>query len=319
MESESAPHIPVMLKQSLEMLGMSPGRTWVDATAGAGGHLRAIVNAAGTGSTVFGIDQDTISLNILREKLAPNVAGTDLRLVHANFKSIDKVLHEQGVDTISGGILADLGVSSMQLDNPERGFSFSKDGPLDMRMDPTAPVTAEDLINKLSEKDLADIIYKYGEERLSRQIARRIVESRPLHTTGELAAVVSPAVRRHRHGKRDRDESHPATRTFQALRIAVNDELSSIEQFLRTAIGMLEPGARLVVITFHSLEDRIVKQIFREAAASCICPPRHPVCMCSKKSELKILTPKPLLPDHEEVLANPRSRSAKLRAGARVA
>ena len=300
------------------MLAMRPGKTWVDATAGAGGHLRAIVRAAGEGSTIFGIDQDTISLNALKESMTKDASGVDLRFIHANFKSIDKVLLEQGINTISGGILADLGVSSMQLDNPERGFSFSKDGPLDMRMDPTAPVTAEDLINKLSETDLADIIYKYGEERLSRQIARRIVEARPLRTTAELAAVVSPAVRRHRHGKRDRDESHPATRTFQALRIAVNDELRSIEEFLRTSIQMLEPGARLVVITFHSLEDRIVKQIFREAAASCICPPRHPICMCSKKTELKILTPKPLLPDHEEVLANPRSRSAKLRAGEKV-
>lgn len=316
--NENAPHTSVMLPESMEFLNFSDGGVWIDATAGAGGHLREISKRAGKDATVIGIDQDKHSLDALKGQMDGDIQSGHLKLAHANFSEVEEVLNEYGINTITGGILADLGVSSMQLDNPERGFSFSKDGPLDMRMDPTARTTAEDLINKLSEKELADIIYKYGEERLSRQIARRIVEARPIKTTTQLSSVVSPVVLRHRGGGKHRDESHPATRTFQALRIAVNDELGSIESFLRTSIKLLAPGARIVVITFHSLEDRIVKQIFREAAAACVCPPKLPICMCQKKQELRILTPKPLLPDLKEVLANPRSRSAKLRAGEKL-
>jgi 16S rRNA (cytosine1402-N4)-methyltransferase len=311
------PHIPVMLRQSLELLNVSPGKVYVDATAGAGGHLREIAARTGSSGTVVGIDQDLNSLNKLEATLQPE-GIKNVKLAHANFRDIKQVIGELDIGTINGGILADLGVSSMQLDNAERGFSFIKDGPLDMRMNPTARVTAEKLVNELPERELADIIYRYGEERLSRQIAHRIKEARPIKTTSELAAVVSRVVGPRRKRGADRDESHPATRTFQALRIAVNDELGAIEEFLREAIEVLEPGARLVVITFHSLEDRLVKQILREAAASCICPPRQPVCTCNKRTTLKILTPKPLLPDPEETLANPRSRSAKLRAGEKV-
>ncbi len=313
------PHIPVMLPQTLKMLAMTPGKIWVDATAGAGGHLRELIVHGGAGSTIIAVDQDLATLSALKQSLEKERKTNDIRFAHSNFRDIERVLDEQNIDTITGGIIADLGVSSMQLDQPERGFSFSKDGPLDMRMDTTCGVTAEHLVNTLPEHELADIIFKYGEERLSRQIARRIVEHRPIKTTRELEAMVSPVVLRHRKGGRNRDESHPATRTFQALRIAVNDELGSIEHFLRAVVPRLAPGARLVLITFHSLEDRIVKQFLREAASNCICPPRHPVCVCTKRKEVNILTPKPLLPDHEEVLANPRSRSAKLRAGEKVA
>jgi len=316
-----APHIPVMLRQCMELLRVEPGKVWVDATAGAGGHLREIIRRAGTGGgTIIAVDQDLNSLDALKTSIhAEFDSSANIRFAHSNFRDMEQILDDNDIDTVTGGILADLGVSSMQLDQAERGFSFSKDGPLDMRMDTTSGITAERLVNTLPERELADIIYKYGEERLSRQIAQRIVQSRPIKTTAQLASVVSPVVLRRRGGGKHRDESHPATRTFQALRIAVNDELGSIEQFLRASIRRLAPGGRLVVITFHSLEDRIVKQILREAASNCICPPRQPVCTCNKRKEIEIITNKPLLPDHEEVLANPRSRSAKLRAGEKVA
>jgi 16S rRNA (cytosine1402-N4)-methyltransferase len=316
-EPKDRPHIPVMLRQSLDMLNVQPGKLYVDATAGAGGHLREIAKRTGDGGRVIGIDQDLNSVQTLNETLQAE-GFKNAKVVHSNFRDIKQVLGSLDIATVDGGILADLGVSSMQLDIPERGFSFMKEGPLDMRMDPTAAVDAEQLINKLPEKELADIIYRYGEERLSRQIARRIVEARPLKTTTELAAVVSRVVGPKRKQGRNRDESHPATRTFQALRMAVNDELGSIEQFIDESISVMSPEARLVLITFHSLEDRLVKQNLRQAASPCICPPRFPICTCNKKPTLKILTGKPLLPDEEEVLANPRSRSAKLRAGEKV-
>lgn len=307
-ESDSRPfsHQPVMLEQTLDLLNVRPGKLYVDATAGAGGHLREIHKRSQ--SAVIGIDRDLRSLNRLRAEMPAEV-----KLAHSNFDDIDEVVHSFGLSTVSGGILADLGVSSMQLDDPDRGFSFLRDGPLDMRMDPTGPVTAADLVNAMKEKDLADIIYKYGEERQSRLIARRIAEARPITTTGQLADIVSRCVRR-QYGK-NADTSHPATRTFQALRIAVNNELDSLTTFLRKSISLLEPGARIVVITFHSLEDRAVKQIFRDAAATCVCPPRQPICTCGRKPELLIITRKPVVADEQEVLANPRSRSAKLRAG----
>lgn len=305
-----------MLRQTLELLNVTPGKTYVDATAGAGGHLSEILERTSSNGIVVAVDQDPTTLDALRANFSHHA---NLRFSHNNFRNIEEILDEQKIDTITGGILADLGVSSMQLDQAERGFSFTKDGPLDMRMDTTCGVTAEKLVNTLPEHELANIIYKYGEERLSRAIAKRIVAARPIKTTSQLASIVSPVVLRHRGGGKHRDESHPATRTFQALRIAVNDELGSVEQFMRDAIARMAPGARIVLITFHSLEDRIVKQILREAASNCVCPPRQPVCTCHKRKEINILTPKPLLPDHEEVLANPRSRSAKLRAGEKVA
>lgn len=302
-------HQPVLLQSALESLQIRPGLTWVDATAGGGGHLSAMAEAAGPESLLIGIDRDLHSLSALKSKLPPQV-----KLAHSNYSSIRDVLLNLGLDTISGGILADLGVSSMQIDDPQRGFSFMQDGPLDMRMDPTSATTAEQLINQLPENELADVIYQYGEERQSRRIARRIVESRPLKSTAELSRLVSQCVRRAKH----QDACHPATRTFQALRMAVNDELGSLEKFLRESIKLLAPGARLAVITFHSLEDRLVKQIFREAAVACVCPPRQPICTCGKQPELLIITKKPIVAEQKEVLANPRSRSAKLRVGQKL-
>ena len=314
-ETPAKPHTPVLLRETLDLLNVRPGRTWVDATVGAGGHLREIVARAGPGDTIIGIDRDRLSLNALAQDLSERV-----KLVHANFADIEAVAAGLGVNTVDGGILADLGVSSMQLDEPDRGFSFLRDGPLDMRMDPTAKVTAADLVNSLSADELADIIFKFGEERFSRRIARRIVDNRPITTTARLASVVAGCLTRHQGPRRERrDNSHPATRTFQALRMAVNDELGSLEKFLQGSLRLLAPGGRLVVITFHSLEDRLVKQFLRNAATSCICPPRQPVCTCNRRPELLIITRKPLIPSDKEMLANPRSRSAKLRAGEKMA
>lgn len=323
-EIEQPKHLPVMLDQAVDLLNIRQGRTYVDATAGAGGHLQAILDRLGGSGRIVGIDQDIHSLQSLEDRLKQR---PNLNLVHANFEQLESVLHQCGINTVDGGILADLGVSSMQLDNPERGFSFLQDGPLDMRMDPTQSLTAEELVNELPEKRLADIIYQYGEERESRRIARYIVQSRPLRTTLELANVVSRALGRSHGGgygssrksKSGRvDTSHPATRTFQALRIAVNTELESLEKFLQASIRLMSSGSRLVVITFHSLEDRLVKQILRESAVDCVCPPRQPVCTCHHKKEMLIINRKPIIAAEKEVLANVRSRSAKLRAGEKL-
>ncbi len=262
---------------------------------------------------MVGIDRDLHTVQKLHAQL-----GSTAKIIHGNYKDIIPILQGLGYDTVDGGIIADLGVSSMQLDDAARGFSFLKDGPLDMRMDPTAPVTAEELVNHLSEKELADIIYQYGEERQSRLIAKYIVKERPLHTTSELSDLVCRCLSRRGGKSASRREIHPATRTFQALRIAVNEELQHLESFLHDSIKILDPGARLVVISFHSLEDRLVKQTFRKAATACICPPRQPICNCNHQRQLQIITPKPICPEDSEALANPRSRSAKLRAGEKV-
>lgn len=260
-----------------------------------------------------------LQTSVVTEAASGGKSAGVCKLLHGNFSDIEDLMLEQGISSIDGGILADIGVSSLQLNSPERGFSFSADGPLDMRMDTTRGSTAADIINSISESELADIIYTYGEERLSRRIAAKIVQSRPFTSTAQLSAVVASVVPRVHASKRGSvDKSHPATRTFQALRIYVNNELGALEKFLRNAIKLLDPGARIVVISFHSLEDRVVKQIFKEYASPCVCPPRYPICTCNKKQELKILTPKPLQPSEIEILANPRSRSAKLRAGERV-
>jgi 16S rRNA (cytosine1402-N4)-methyltransferase len=330
-ENASGPgekHVPVLLYEALDQLNIRPGKLYVDATTGGGGHLSAILERSRAGaaaesgkSSVIGIDRDVYALDALRERFDDSV-----RLIHSNFSEIKDRLNEIGVSTVDGGILADLGVSSMQLDEAPRGFSFLRDGPLDMRMDPTQLITAEQLINTMSERELADIIFRYGEERFSRQIARDIVRNRPLHTTSELADVVSKSLRyqrkrisgRSKNRMHEGDSSHPATRTFQAIRIAVNNELGSLEKFLEDAVALLAPGAKLVVITFHSLEDRVVKQFLRHAATACVCPPRQPVCTCHHKPELLIITRKPIVAGEKEVLANVRSRSAKLRAGEKL-
>lgn len=311
-----------MLNEVLDQLAPSGNRVYIDATAGLGGHLSEIAKRVGHDATVIGIDQDSDALRLCKERLES--LGFDFKhprieLVKGNFSDIQSICDRLEIASVDGGILADIGVSSMQLDDSSRGFSFLNDAPLDMRMDRSPSIrTAADLVNTLPEKELADILYLYGEERLSRVIARKIVSSRPINTTRELSQLVSSVIGRVQGSKRGGDKSHPATRTFQALRIAVNDELGALENFLNQSIRILAPGARIVVISFHSLEDRLIKQIFKEYATSCICPPKHPICTCSKEKELEIMTRKPLQPSEKETLANPRSRSAKLRAGERV-
>lgn len=317
----SGEHIPVMLDSALALLNVRPGLTYVDATAGGGGHLTGILELTQGKGQVIGIDKDASAIARLKGKLS----SPNLKLIGSDFANVTAALAKEGIGTVSGGIIADLGISSMQVDDPARGFSFLKDGPLDMRMNTNQTVTANDLVNKLSEKELADIIFKFGEERESRTIARNIVRARPLNTTSELKDVVAASLKyrawqknKIRAGRNRLDASHPATRTFQALRIAVNSELESLNQLLEQSRTLLSPGARLVVITFHSLEDRMVKQFFKRMASHCVCPPRQPVCTCQKKPEFLIITRKPFVAEEKEVLANVRSRSAKLRAGEKL-
>lgn len=282
------------------MLQPRTGGVYVDGTVGAGGHAAAILQRSAPDGRLYGLDRDPAALEIARQRLAQ--FGDRVHLFHCNFDQLAR-LELPPAD----GILLDLGLSSMQLDRPERGFSFQQAGPLDMRMNPTAGQTAADLVNNLPEQELADLIYQYGEERHSRRIARAIVRARPIHSTVELARLVAGA------GRSGSRRIHPATRTFQALRIATNDELGALERTLPQAIARLKPGGRLAVISFHSLEDRIVKHFFRREARDCICPPKQPICTCQHQATVQIITKKPITPDLAEQDQNPRSRSAKLR------
>jgi 16S rRNA (cytosine1402-N4)-methyltransferase len=291
-------HEPVMVSEVLELLQPSRGGLFVDCTVGLGGHARAVLD---TGATrVLGLDRDPLALSMAREALAD--FGDRVELVHADYRELDRVLDERGIDR-TAGVLADLGVSSMQFDAEGRGFSFRRDEPLDMRMDQSRGPSVADLLRDVEETELADVIYRFGEERASRRVARAIVHARresPIDTTGRLAAIVRRAVPHHGHQRID-----PATRTFQALRIWVNRELDELDAFLAAAARRLLANARLAVITFHSLEDRIVKHTFR--------------AMEKAGEGLRILTKRPLVPADEEVARNPRARSAKLRAIERFA
>lgn len=300
-------HIPVMLEPCMELLGLDrhPDGVFVDGTLGGGGHTQEILSR--TRGKVLGIDRDWEALRAAGERLAP--FGDRFVPLHGNYANIASLLQEAGYDSMDG-MLMDLGVSSYQLDNPERGFSFHTDAPLDMRMDQTAPLTAEIVLNTYSEKELARIISLYGEEKWAVRIAKFIVAARPLHTTMDLVRVIDAAV----PAAERRKVSHPARRTFQAIRIEVNSELSLLEPALRDAVSCLKPGGRLVVITFHSLEDRIVKQTFHNLQYPCTCPPKAPVCICGKKPQGFVVTRKPVLPTEEECEINPRSHSAKVRA-----
>lgn len=291
----------------MELLGLDrhPDGVFVDGTLGGGGHTQEILSR--TRGKVLGIDRDWEALRAAGERLAP--FGDRFVPLHGNYANIASLLHEAGYDSMDG-MLMDLGVSSYQLDNPERGFSFHTDAPLDMRMDQTAPLTAEIVLNTYSEKELARIISLYGEEKWAVRIAKFIVAARPLHTTMDLVRVIDAAV----PAAERRKVSHPARRTFQAIRIEVNSELSLLEPALRDAVSCLKPGGRLVVITFHSLEDRIVKQTFHNLQYPCTCPPKAPVCICGKKPQGFVVTRKPVLPTEEECEINPRSHSAKVRA-----
>jgi 16S rRNA (cytosine1402-N4)-methyltransferase len=255
------------------------------------------------------MDVDPQALELARQKLAE--FGSRVVIAQASYTSLDVQLAGLGWSAVDG-ILLDLGMSSMQVDTPERGFSFLQDGPLDMRFDPHNPLSAETLVNDLPEKELADLIYRYGEERRARQVARAIVAARPVHSTRELAQVVARVAGGGRGGP------HPATQTFQALRIAVNHEMETIEEVLPMAISALAPGGRLAVISFHSLEDRPVKQYFRRESKDCLCPPRQPVCTCGHKASLKEITRQPVRPGEAETNLNPRARSAKLRVAEKL-
>ncbi len=306
----TVPHMPVLLQTVLDGLALKSDGLYIDGTVGAGGHASAILDAAAD-SRLLGLDLDPRSLDIARNTLAR--FGDRVILIHGNYSTMESVAPANGFRAV-GGILLDLGISSMHVDEPERGFAFRVDGPLDMRFDTTSnDPTAADLVNTLDADELADLIFKYGEDRDSRRIARAIIAARPLSTTRQLAEVLERA---HRG---PREKIHPATRTFQALRIAVNDELGALEETLPQAIRLLKPDGRLAVITFHSLEDRIVKQYFRDEATDCLCPPKQPVCTCGHKASIRLINRKPIIAEEAEIAANPRSRSAKLRVVEKLA
>ncbi len=298
------PHLPVLYQEIIHALRPhSPGR-YVDATVGAGGHALGILQASSPEGHLLGLDLDPQALEIASRRLS--AFESRVRLLQASYTTLQRQLAVLEWDAVDG-IVIDLGVSSMQIDTPERGFSFLADGPLDMRFSPEQPTSAADLVNNLPENDLADLIFRYGEEKASRRIARAIVYARPLHTTAQLADLIVRAM----GGRRGR--IHPATRTFQALRIAVNHELDALEEFLPQAVQALAAGGRLAVISFHSLEDRIVKQYFRLESRDCICPPDQPVCTCGHKASLVEVNRHPIEATQAESDRNPRARSAKLR------
>ena len=298
-----AAHLPVLYKTIITALQPETGGLYIDGTLGAGGHSAGILETSAPDGQLLGMDLDPQALALARETLAP--FGERAHIVEASYTQMRTEADRLGWQAVDG-ILLDFGVSSMQLDTPERGFSFLHDGPLDMRFSPQASLSAAELVNTLDEAGLADIIYQYGEERLSRKIARAIINNRPLHTTRALADLIQKHI-----GRPERN--HPATRTFQALRIAVNGELDSIKTVLPLALDLLKPGGRLAVISFHSLEDRLVKEYFRREGADCICPPRQPVCTCGHKASLKEMNRKVIEADEIERQTNPRARSAKLR------
>ena len=302
---EPSAHVPVLLREVLHFLRPRPGGVYIDATVGGGGHAEAILEASAPDGRLLGLDADPDALGRSQRRL--HRFERRVVLVHANFDRLQPIAERYGF-VPADGVLMDLGVSSDQLADAARGFSFLRPGPLDMRMDPSLPHTAADLINSLDEDDLAHLIRAYGEEPRARRIARAIVRARPMYTTTELADLIARVVPR-RPGQR----LHPATRVFQALRIAVNDELGALERALPQAVAVLRPGGRLAVITFHSLEDRIVKHFFRREARDCICPPRQPVCTCGHRAQVRVVTRRPVVPSQDEIRANPRSRSAKLR------
>lgn len=302
-------HKPVLYQEVLTYLQPRSGQKYVDCTVGAGGHAWGILSASIPDGLLLGMDMDPTALGVARETLQE--FASRFKLVHASYTTLLDQMKMLGWDSVDG-ILLDLGVSSLQLDIAEKGFSFRVDAPLDMRFDPTSELTAADLVNHLEENALAQILFRYGEERFARQIARAIVLTRPITTTRQLAEIISRTI-----GER-KQAIHPATRTFQALRIAVNRELEAIEQVLPQIVEALAPKGRVVVIAFHSLEDRLVKEFFRQESRDCICPPKQPVCTCGHQASLRLLTPKPIKPSIEEIQSNPRARSARLRAAEKI-
>jgi 16S rRNA (cytosine1402-N4)-methyltransferase len=303
------PHQPVLYHEVVDALAPKSGRDYLDGTLGAGGHAEKILNASSPLGRLLGLDLDPEALAIAHQRLSTFWDRTVIR--QASYRLAPTILKEIGWHQVHG-ILLDLGVSSMQIDQPERGFSFMDEGPLDMRFNQAQELSADELINSWSEEELANIIWKFGDERYSRRIARSIVAARPIHTTQTLAAVVKEAVPGYS------SHIHPATRTFQAIRIATNNELETLSSALPGLVKSLYPGGRIAIISFHSLEDRIVKQFFRKESKDCICPPELPECRCNHKALVKVLTKKPVRPAKKEIEENPRSRSARLRLAEKI-
>ena len=300
-------HTPVLLQEVVELLRCRPGHIVVDGTIGGGGHACEILKRVLPGGYLIGIDRDPNALKAAEIKLAE--FRNHFTLVHSNYIEMEQVLKELGIAEVDG-ILMDLGVSSHQLDDKERGFSYMQDAPLDMRMDPTESFSAYNVVNEYSQGELKRIIRDYGEERWADRIARFIVNNRPIETTGQLAEIIKNAIPA---GAR-RSGPHPAKRTFQAIRIEVNQELTLLSETIEKAVKLLRPGGRLCIITFHSLEDRIVKRAFRHLSNPCQCPPDTPICTCGRQAVVKVITRNPITPSAAEVSRNPRSRSAKARA-----
>lgn len=313
-EQKAPAHIPVMTQEVIENLITRKDGLYVDATLGLGGHTKSILEYTDFKSRIIGMDVDEEALSIAGERLSKYKNNVVFR--NSNFSEIQRVLLDLEIGEVDG-IVADLGMSSFQLDSSGRGFSLIRDEELDMRMDARLRFTAFDLINEMSVDEISKVLKVYGEERWSRRIAKRIVQNRankPIKTSAELANLVYEAIPKKFHPAK----IHPATKTFQAFRIAVNHELDNIEEFIGKAIPFLRTGGRLVIISFHSLEDKLVKKSFQNLSSSCICPPDLPMCGCGKTSELNIITRSPLVPGEEEISHNPRSRSAKMRVGEKL-
>lgn len=306
-------HLPVLLSECLEGLAIKPTGVYLDCTLGGAGHSGEILKRLGAGGLLIGIDRDAEAIEAASARLAGIASGARFICLRGNFHDAPALLSEAKIDSGLDGVLIDLGVSSHQLDVRERGFSYHDDAPLDMRMDQSQALSAREIVNGWSEDALNRILRDYGEEKWARQIARVICDRRkaaPIETTGQLVNIVDAAIPKK---LRQADGSHPARRTFQALRIAVNDELEPLEAALRALVELLNPGGRLCAITFHSLEDRIVKNTFKSLADPCTCPKSFPVCVCGKKPTVKLITRKPITASEAELAANPRSRSASLR------
>ena len=307
--SRYSSHIPVLFEDCMRLMDPKPGELYADGTLGAGGHSEGILKSSGPDGRLLAFDLDPVAIGIAQERLKPY--GERVRIIHDSYVNLGNYVDENSLD----GFIVDLGVSSMQLDRRERGFSFLQDGPLDMRFSPNQRLTAEEIVNDWPEEELSRILWEYGEERKSRRIAAAICTEREagrIETTSQLRDIIQSAVG---SGK---EKIHPATRSFQAIRIAVNEELKAVETVLPAAVQALKPGGRLLVISFHSLEDRIVKNYFKTESRDCLCPPEQPVCTCGHKAVLKELTRHPVTADEDEIRLNPRARSAKLRAAIKL-
>ena len=307
-------HKSVLLDESITGLSPVEDGVFVDATMGLGGHTKSLLEACNCNSTIVGMDVDENALAIAKERLAEY--KDKIEFVNKNFINIDKCLEELEISKVDG-IIADLGMSSFQLDHSGKGFSFNKQEPLDMRMDPALQFTTYDLVNEMDLEELVHIFKTYGEEKFAKNISRAILKNRktkPIQTSSELAALISNSIPKKFHPKR----KHPATKSFQALRIAINNELDNLKVFIEKSVKLLKPGGRLVIISFHSLEDRIVKRLFRKMASPCICPPDLPICSCGREPEIKLINKSPITPCEKEIEDNPRARSSRLRIGEKL-